>query len=82
MPNGNFNFTCANPGSSGIFYDAFRYNTPGTGNCGLDPWAVSHGTPDIEKFNSAQVPFSYHFSAESRLGLCGILSVVNQLTHQ
>jgi hypothetical protein len=60
MPNGNFNFTCANPGSSGIFYDAFRYNTPGTGNCGLDPWAVSHGTPDIEKFNSAQVPFTYY----------------------
>jgi uncharacterized membrane protein len=64
MPNGNFNYTCYQPASNtSYFFDAF-YKDPVTGNCGLDPWRISHGTPDIRRIlpQFESVPFSFHAS--------------------
>lgn len=60
MPNGSFNYTCYRGGNTSIFYDAF-YNDPVFGNCGLDPWKISHGTPDIARpyVGGVIVPFSF-----------------------
>jgi hypothetical protein len=52
--NGDFNYSCSN-GTFGTFFNAF-YNGDA---CGLSPWQVSHGTPDISTtYGAIPVNFS------------------------
>ncbi|NOS55375.1 MAG: hypothetical protein HOP37_03855, partial [Cyclobacteriaceae bacterium] len=64
IENGDFDNICVTLSTS-IFFNAFYDGN----NCGLNPWSVSHGTPDIEStFNTIPRSFSAAMAAGKKFG--------------